>query len=70
MGKPERRDVFKESFLKDNNLKPKIHFYNTYKNTLPHTTGAETIRRKEQIQIRAMQILFMSSFNVFNKILQ
>ena len=68
--KLERRDIFKGSFLKYNNLKSKIHLYNTYKNKLHHTIGAETIRKKEQIQIGVMQILFMSSFNVFNKILQ
>ena len=68
--KLERRDIFKESFLKYNNLKSRIYFYNTYKNKLHHTIGAGTIRKKEPIQIGAMQILFMSSFNVFNKILQ
>ena len=70
MDKLERRGIFKGSFLKCNNLKSKIHIYNTYKNKLYHTIGAETIRKKEQIQIGVMEILFMSSFNVFNKILQ
>ena len=63
--KLERRDIFKGSFLKNNNLKS----YNTYKNKLHHTIGAETITKKE-ILIGAKQIFFMSSFNVFNKILQ
>ena len=53
-----------------NNLKSKIKIYNTYKNKPHHTIGAETIRKKEQIQIGQMQTLSMSSFNVFNKILQ
>ena len=57
-------------FLKYKNLKSKIHFYNTYKNKLHHNIGAEVIRKKGQIQIGTMQILFMSSFDIFNKILQ
>ena len=70
VNKLERRDIFKVSFLKYNNLKSKMHLYNTDKNKLYHIIGAETIRKKDQIQIGAMQILFMSSFNIFNKILQ
>ena len=68
--KLERREFFKGSFLKYNKLKFKIHLYNTYKKKHHHTIGAETIRKKEQIQYGVMQILFISSFNVFNKILQ
>ena len=62
MDKLERRDIFIGSFWKYNNLKSKTHVYNTYKNKLHHTIGAETIRKKEQIQIGAMQAFFMSSF--------
>ena len=51
-------------------MKPKTHFSGIYKNKLHHTIGAETFRKKEQIQIGAMKILFISSFNVFNKVLQ
>ena len=70
MNKLERRDIFKESFLKYNNLKSKIHFYKTYKGKFHRTIGVETIRKKEQIRIGVMQTLFMSSFNVFYKIPQ
>ena len=47
-----------------------MHLYDTDKNKLYHTIGAETIRKKDQIQIGAIKILFMSSFNIFYKILQ
>ena len=70
MDKLEKRDISKANFLKYNNLKFTIHLYNTYKTKLQHTIGGETSRKKEQIQIGVMQILFISSFNVFNKILQ
>ena len=40
VGKLERRYIFKGTFLKHNNLKSKIYFYNTYKNKLHQTTGA------------------------------
>ena len=43
-GKLNRRDIFKWSFLKYNDLKSEIHVYNTYKNKLHHTIGAETIK--------------------------
>ena len=46
--KLERRHILKESFLKYNNLKSEIHLYNTYKNKLHHTIGAETIRKKRK----------------------
>ena len=70
MNKLERRDIIKVSFLKYNNLKSKMHLYDTDKNKLYHTIGTETIRKKDQIQIGAIKILFMSSFIIFYKILQ
>ena len=70
MDKLERRDIFIGSFLKYNNLKSKTHVYNTYKNKLHHTIGAETIRKKEQIQTGAMQAFFYVFLHVFDKILQ
>ena len=61
--KLEKRDIFKGSFLKYNNLESKTHLYNTCKNKLHHTIATETNRKKEQIQIGVMKILFMSSCN-------
>ena len=49
--KLERRNIFKGSFLKYNDLKSKIHLYNTHKNKLHHTIGAETIRKKNKLKL-------------------
>ena len=49
--KLERRDIFKGSFLKYNNLKSKTHLYNTHKNKLHCTIGAETIKKKNTFKL-------------------
>ena len=49
MDKLEGRYIFEGNFLKNNNLKSKIQFYNTYKNKLHHTIGVGSITKKNKI---------------------